>query len=167
MVDKGHPSLNIRRQGGLLGLNRSTLYHQPQGESPDMLALMRHLDELFMEGDPYMAAIMEGIAWQCCRGARRTPWTTTPVHPLGNDVTNRYGVPDIFSTDQKRTSSVSTPSGRTTETTSAGASQCDDQARGVYSPAPGRRQVNERGAFKPIGRVSLVMAEFDFQAQTA
>jgi len=49
MVDKCHPSLSIRRQCYLLRLKRSTFYHQPLGESPDTLALMRRIDELFME----------------------------------------------------------------------------------------------------------------------
>lgn len=49
MVDKGHPGLCIRRQCRVLKLQRSTYYYQSRGESPDNLALMRRIDELFME----------------------------------------------------------------------------------------------------------------------
>jgi putative transposase len=49
VVDKGHPMLSIRRQCDLLRLNRSTFYYRPIGESPANLALMRRIDELFME----------------------------------------------------------------------------------------------------------------------
>ncbi len=49
MVDSAHPSISIRRQCELLGLNRSTFYYQPQGESPENLELMRRIDELHTE----------------------------------------------------------------------------------------------------------------------
>ena len=49
MVDQGHPALSIRRQCGLLCLNRSTFYYRPVGESSANLALMRRIDELFTE----------------------------------------------------------------------------------------------------------------------
>ncbi len=49
MVDNDHPMLSIRRQCDLLRLSRSTFYYQPQGVSPCNLALMRRIDELFME----------------------------------------------------------------------------------------------------------------------
>ncbi len=49
MVDKTHPELSIRRQCRILKLHRSTYYYDPIGESPANLALMRRIDELFME----------------------------------------------------------------------------------------------------------------------
>src|SRR5438270_1624978 len=44
-----HPHLTLARQCGLLGLPRSTFYHQPAGESKANLRLMRRLDELYLE----------------------------------------------------------------------------------------------------------------------
>ena len=41
MIEPGHPQLSVRRQCELLGLNRSTLYYQPAGESAENLHLMR------------------------------------------------------------------------------------------------------------------------------
>ena len=45
MIDISHPQLSIRRQCELLGLNRSTFYYQPAGESAENLALMRLIDQ--------------------------------------------------------------------------------------------------------------------------
>lgn len=45
MVDSNHPNLSIRRQCELLGVSRSSYYHEPAGESPENLALMRVIDE--------------------------------------------------------------------------------------------------------------------------
>ena len=48
MVDaKG--KLSVARQCALLGLSRSSLYHEPKGESEANLALMRRIDELYMD----------------------------------------------------------------------------------------------------------------------
>jgi putative transposase len=44
-----HPHLRLARQCELLGLPRSTFYHQPAGESRENLDLMRRLDELYLE----------------------------------------------------------------------------------------------------------------------
>ncbi|WP_432735928.1 IS3 family transposase [Maridesulfovibrio sp. FT414] len=49
VVDKGHPCLSIRRQCNILGLQRSTYYYQPIGESEYNLSLMKRIDELFMD----------------------------------------------------------------------------------------------------------------------
>jgi len=45
MIDINHPTLSIRRQCELIGLNRSTFYRQPVGESPLNLALMGLIDK--------------------------------------------------------------------------------------------------------------------------
>ncbi len=45
MIDVRHPELSVRRQCELLGLNRSTLYYQPAGETAENLRLMRLIDE--------------------------------------------------------------------------------------------------------------------------
>src|SRR3954453_1427033 len=50
-----HPHLTLARQCELLGLPRSTFYHQPAGESKENLCLMRRLDELYLEL-PYFGA---------------------------------------------------------------------------------------------------------------
>jgi putative transposase len=47
-VDPKH-NLTIARQCELLGLARSTYYHEPQAESADNLRLMRRLDELYLK----------------------------------------------------------------------------------------------------------------------
>ena len=48
-IEKNHPRLSVRRQCRLLSLTRSTLYAMPAGESAENLALMRRIDEQFLE----------------------------------------------------------------------------------------------------------------------
>ena len=48
-IEKDHPRLSVRRQCRLLLLSRSTLYYTPVGESTDNLALMRVIDEQFLQ----------------------------------------------------------------------------------------------------------------------
>jgi putative transposase len=45
MIEPDHPKLSIRRQCELLGVPRSSYYHEPHGETPENLALMRIIDE--------------------------------------------------------------------------------------------------------------------------
>jgi putative transposase len=40
----GHPALSVRRQCESLGLNRSSLYYESAGETPENLRLMRLID---------------------------------------------------------------------------------------------------------------------------
>jgi putative transposase len=47
MIEPEHPELSIRRQCELVGLNRSTLYYTPAGESELNLHLMRLIDEQY------------------------------------------------------------------------------------------------------------------------
>jgi putative transposase len=49
MVARDYPGLNLSRQCRLVSISRSSFYHEPKGESPESLALMRRLDELFMK----------------------------------------------------------------------------------------------------------------------
>ena len=49
MVDRACGGLSIARQVELLGLPRSTFYYAPRGESGGNLALMRRIDEMFLE----------------------------------------------------------------------------------------------------------------------
>src|SRR5881227_734066 len=45
LIEVGHPELSVRRQCELLGLNRSSLYYEPAGETPEDLRLMRQIDQ--------------------------------------------------------------------------------------------------------------------------
>ena len=49
MVDASHPQLSIVRQCALLQISRSGRYYQPVGESEPTLALMRLIDEAFLD----------------------------------------------------------------------------------------------------------------------
>ena len=60
MIDAFHKEISIRRQCELVGLNRSTLYHLPAGETELNLQLMRLIDEQYTKtpfyGWPRMTA---------------------------------------------------------------------------------------------------------------
>ncbi len=60
LVEPEHPTLSIRRQCALLGLNRASWYAQPAAESAENLALMRVIDAQYtktpMYGWPRMTA---------------------------------------------------------------------------------------------------------------
>lgn len=49
MVRRAEPGPSLSRQCQLLSLSRSSFYHTPKGESPENLALMRRIDELFLK----------------------------------------------------------------------------------------------------------------------
>jgi putative transposase len=49
MVETAHPQLSIVRQCALLQISRSGRYYQPTGESEQTLALMRLIDEAFLD----------------------------------------------------------------------------------------------------------------------
>jgi len=46
-IERGHTELSIKRQCGLLDLNRSTVYYEPAGETAKNLVLMRLIDEQY------------------------------------------------------------------------------------------------------------------------
>ena len=48
-IRREHPELSLGRQCRLLAISRSSFYYTPKGESPESLALMRRIDELFMK----------------------------------------------------------------------------------------------------------------------
>ncbi len=48
MVRRDHPVLSLSRQCEILSISRSSFYYRPKGESPENLALMRRIDELFL-----------------------------------------------------------------------------------------------------------------------
>ena len=49
MIRRGQPELSLSRQCEILAISRSSFYYTPKGESPENLALMRRLDELFLK----------------------------------------------------------------------------------------------------------------------
>lgn len=53
MIEPNHPTLSIRRQCALVGLNRSTFYWQPAGESSLNLALMALIDKEYTRAPFY------------------------------------------------------------------------------------------------------------------
>jgi putative transposase len=53
MIEPNHPTLSIRRQCDLIGLNRSTFYWQPAGESPLNRALMALIDKEYTRAPFY------------------------------------------------------------------------------------------------------------------
>ena len=58
MVVRDHPVPSLGRQCRLLSIGRSSLYYEPKGESAEMLALMRRVDELFLKYPFYGARQM-------------------------------------------------------------------------------------------------------------
>ncbi len=58
LVEPSHPVLSIVRQFTLVSISRSSFYYQPRGESPLNLALMRLIDEVFLDGPFYGARQM-------------------------------------------------------------------------------------------------------------
>jgi putative transposase len=49
MIRRDHLDLSLSRQCRLLTISRSSFYYAPKGESPENLALMRRIDELFLK----------------------------------------------------------------------------------------------------------------------
>ena len=53
MIEPTHEAISIRRQCALVGLNRASYYYQSAPESPLNLALMRLIDEYYLEAPEY------------------------------------------------------------------------------------------------------------------
>jgi len=49
MIAPDRPGLSLSRQCRLLSISRSSFYYAPRGESPENLALMRRIDEMFLK----------------------------------------------------------------------------------------------------------------------
>ena len=49
MIARGRPELSLSRQCRLLSISRSSFYYTAKGESPENLALMRRIDELYLK----------------------------------------------------------------------------------------------------------------------
>ncbi len=97
MIASDRPGLSLSRQCQILSISRSAFYYTPKGESPETLALMRLIDEVFLRYPFYGSRQMvlhlgrEGIAVGRHRVRRlmrlmgleaiyRAPKTSTP-HP--------------------------------------------------------------------------------------
>jgi putative transposase len=48
-IEPGHPQLTVARQCELVGLPRSTWYHAPAGETAENLALMKRIDQQYLQ----------------------------------------------------------------------------------------------------------------------
>ena len=68
MIVHGRPGLSLSRQCQLLSISRSSFYYAPRGESPENLALMRRIDELFLK-DPFY-----GSRQMACQLRREGVW---------------------------------------------------------------------------------------------
>jgi len=64
MIAPDCPGLSLGRQCQILSIGRSSYYYTPKGESPENLALMRRIDELFLQSPFYGSRQM---ARQLCR----------------------------------------------------------------------------------------------------
>lgn len=60
LIEPDHAALSIRRQCGLLGLNRASYYYEPASESELNLTLMRLIDEQYLETPFYGYPKMTG-----------------------------------------------------------------------------------------------------------
>ena len=58
MIDPAHPRLSVVRQCRLVSISRSAFYYRPAGETALNLALMRLIDEQFLETPWYGARQM-------------------------------------------------------------------------------------------------------------
>ena len=117
MIAPDRPGLSLSRQCRLLSISRSSFYYAPRGESPENLALMRRIDELFLRCPFYGSRQMvrqlrrEGISVGRHRVRRlmrlmgleaiyQAPRTSTP-HPgtasvsVGNQPTDTDAVPGV------------------------------------------------------------------------
>ena len=64
MVQPEHEELSVRQQCALLHLARSNLYYQPVEADAEELALMRHIDRLYLEHPYYGSRRMEVVLRQ-------------------------------------------------------------------------------------------------------
>ena len=71
LLDPAHPILSIRRQCGLLGLARSSVYRAGTDRGDDELAIRRRLDQLFLLwpffGSRRMTARLRAEGWRINR----------------------------------------------------------------------------------------------------
>src|SRR4030095_14462163 len=60
MIAPDHPDLSVSHRCKLLSISRSSFYYAPMGDSPENLALMRRIDELFLKYPFYGSRQMGG-----------------------------------------------------------------------------------------------------------
>ena len=53
LLERGHPQASLSRQCRLLGISRSAAYYEPRAVSAETLALMRRIDETYLEQPLY------------------------------------------------------------------------------------------------------------------
>jgi putative transposase len=71
LINVGHAELSIRRQCEPLGLNRSSLYYEPAGETPEDLRLMRLIDNQYTARPFYGSQRMTACLTQQGEAANR------------------------------------------------------------------------------------------------
>jgi putative transposase len=71
LIEPDHPRLSIVRQCPLVALGRSSFYHRPAGEGAENLALMRRIDEQFLE-TPWYGARQARARWRAISGGGAT-----------------------------------------------------------------------------------------------
>jgi putative transposase len=64
MLQPGHEELSVRQQCALLHLSRSNLYYKPVEVAAEELALMRHIDKLYLEHPYYGSRRMTVVLQQ-------------------------------------------------------------------------------------------------------
>lgn len=68
MIEKGHEHLSITSQCEILGLNRSSFYYVPIGESEENLKIMNILDEQYFNVPFYgvlrLTALLIGLGYK-------------------------------------------------------------------------------------------------------
>ncbi len=71
MIEWDHPTISLRRQCVLLGLNRSSWYYQPCQDQEENLQLMRLLDNQYTRTPFYGSRRMTAWLWAQGHGVNR------------------------------------------------------------------------------------------------
>ena len=86
MIDSGHPGLSIVRQCELVSISRSSFYREPTPDSAANLALMRLIDEQFLDtpwyGSRQMARQLRRNGWCVGRHRMRRLMTRMGLAPI-------------------------------------------------------------------------------------
>ncbi len=130
MVEKDHPHLSIMKQCRLLSLSRSSFYYELKGETALNLALMRQIDEQFLE-TPCLRCAPDDLTF----AGRGTPGQRE-AHPAADAA---HGVDADLSAPEHQ------PEGKRPQDLAVLAERVGDHAakpglvrrRDVYSDAPG------------------------------
>lgn len=102
MIEPNHPTLPITRQCALIGISRSAFYGGPRLESAENLALMRVVDQQFMEtpwyGSRQMTMLPHDCSWYdepSLRSSHSTPrwYAAGPAKTIGDAQTRNLRSP--------------------------------------------------------------------------